>query len=138
MLAYLLNASPEEREAFSRSLNPSLEDCRAVFTEQYANKIFRQQKTLRRQNNIVIKPLTERQTTYTYWVTDADELKEYEGAAKAFPGGYRELARELNPSLDYVRFKFIEPGHKLGSAYDMLVYVNGHWVMIFRPWAVMF
>jgi hypothetical protein len=32
------------------------------------------------------------------------------------------------------RFRFVEPGKEQGNAYDALSYVNGHWVLIPKPW----
>ena len=138
MIQDLLAASFEEREAITKTLIPTESEYYQVFSdEKYARKVFRYHKRLARQVDIVIRPLLRDQTEYVYWATNAAELAAYEGNARQFPGGYRELATLLNTEYTYYRFKFIQPGRKLGSAYDMLVYVNGHWRIFHRPWAVL-
>ena len=29
---------------------------------------------------------------------------------------------------------FVEPGKEQGNSYDGLTYVNGHWILIPKPW----
>ncbi|MEL6675121.1 MAG: hypothetical protein AAFR61_23130 [Bacteroidota bacterium] len=137
MLQYIIQASPKERKALNESLKPDLEDCQAVFTPDVAQKIFRYQKKLNRTARIVIRPLMNKQTDYLLWGSNSHGLSVYEGEARYFPGGYKEISHYLQDNFVFYRVKFIEPGRKLGSAYDMLVYIDGNWRLIHRPWAAL-
>ena len=138
MLQYLMEASNKERGKFSEFLQPELEDCEAVFQKKFAKHVYRYQVRLDRMADIVVQPLLEDQTEIRIWKADTDDFREFNQAARAFPGGYREIADVMRPEVTFYRFKFVQPGHRLGSAYDVLVYVNGKWCLIHRPWAVMF
>ena len=137
MLSYILQANNKNRKALSAWLRPTLEDCQAVFDDRIATRVFKYQKRLKREVNIVIRPLLKDQTEYLLWGANQEAIASYRNAeARHFPGGYRELADYMNPNYEFYRFKFVQPGRKLGSAYDVLVYVNGKWCMIHRPWVV--
>ncbi|MEL6649612.1 MAG: hypothetical protein AAFQ87_02280 [Bacteroidota bacterium] len=138
IIDFLLYADEEERIELSSQLRPEKEDCDAVFTEEYARKVYRYQQRINKMARIVVQPLVEGQTDYLLWEATTQDLIDYKGEARFFPGGYKEIAAYLQPNFTFYRFKFIEPGHRLGSAYDMLVHVNGHWRLIHRPWVVMF
>lgn len=137
MLEFILEASNKERKALSAWLRPDLESCKAVFDDRIALKVFKYQKRLKREVNLVIRPLLKDQTEYLLWGANQEAIASYSSAdARSFPGGYRELADYMNPEYEFFRFKFVQPGRKLGSAYDVLVHVNGKWCMIHRPWVV--
>ncbi|MEZ4827141.1 MAG: hypothetical protein R3C61_12820 [Bacteroidia bacterium] len=137
LLNYILESDFEERRVITRELRPTLEDCEYIFEGSLGKKVYRYQRKLDRQAGIVIQPLLKSQTDLLLWHATTSELLEYSGEAKNFPGGYHELAQYMSPGLTFYRFKFIQPGRYLGSAYDMLIFVNGHWRIIHRPWAVM-
>lgn len=82
-----------------------------------------------------IKP-KEGQTELKLWKATTEELKEGKGDAPNFPGGYARAAAHLKPGLTIYRWKFVRPGETLGMAYDGLVFVNGHWVVMPKPWRV--
>lgn len=138
LLTYILNASLEDQVALTKELRPLMEDCEAIFEDPFAKRIYKYQKKLTRQTRIVIRPLLQDQTEYLLWSATTEELIDYQGEAKFFPGGYKELASYMKPGVTFYRFKFIQPGRKLGSAYDLLVYINGEWRMIHRAWSVLF
>lgn len=137
LLAYILARSYQERREISREMKPTLLDCEAIFEGDLGKKVYRYQRKLDRQAGIVIQPLLKSQTEFLLWHATTSELLEYSGDAQYFPGGYKEIAQYMNPGFTYYRFKFIQPGRYLGSAYDMLIYVNGHWRIIHRPWTVL-
>ncbi|MEM7659538.1 MAG: hypothetical protein AAF399_25710 [Bacteroidota bacterium] len=137
MLAYLLTASRKERAMFTEELRPTKEECELLFEPAVAKKVYRYQRRLQRQTRIVVQPLLKSQTELLIWAASSAELSSYQGEARFFPGGYHELAEFLKPGFVFYRFKFIQPGRKLGSAYDVLVHVNGHWRLIHRPWTVL-
>ena len=138
MMVYLLQANEDERILFGTSLFPTKEDCDEVFMPEVSGKVFRYQKYLRRQAAIVIQPLAPFQTDFLIWTASTAQLKEYVEEAKYFPGGYHELAPHLKNGHTFYRIKFVQPGHKIGSAFDVLVFVNGHWRLFQRPWTVLF
>ena len=137
MLEYILQASNKDRKEITEWLKPSKEDCDSVFIEELAEKVYKYQRKLSREVRIIIRPLLKNQTHYIFWEASSKELVDYTSEARFFPGGYKEVASYLRPGLDFYRFKFIQPGRKLGSAYDILVYINGKWCLIHRPWAVL-
>lgn len=51
-----------------------------------------------------------------------------------FPGGYKDVLQYLKVDVPIVRFKFVKPGETLGLAFDGLVYLNGRWVIMPKPW----
>jgi hypothetical protein len=138
LLRYVLEAPAEERARLTYALLPSREDCEAIFTPDFAAKVFRYQRHLWRKARIIVRPLMDQQTDLLLWRATTEQLESYTGEARYFQGGYRELTPYLKEGITFYRFKFIEPGRKVGSAYDSLVYVNGHWRLIHRPWQVLF
>lgn len=138
MLEYILAASAEEREALTRSLRPTEEDCLLLFPGRIGRQVFQYQRRLQRQAHIIVRPLLEDQTEYLLWEATTQDLLALEGEARHFPGGYHELARFIEPGYRFYRFKFVQPGRQIGSAYDVLVHVNGRWRLIHRPWTVLF
>lgn len=138
MIQYLLQANSKERKILTQQLLPTLEDCEAIFEGKVGKKVYRYQKRLKRQANIVIRPLLKDQTEYLLWAATGEELSEYQTAeVRNFPGGYHELAQYMRSGITFYRFKFVQPNRKLGSAYDVLVHVNGQWRLIHRPWTVL-
>ena len=137
MMRYVVSLNRKEQNIFTNSLRPSLEDFKAVFlNENFAKKEYLYHKRLLRSVYVIIKPLLAEQTETIIWKTNVEELKLYTGQAIYFPGGYKEIAEELNPSLAYYRLKFVEPGRQTGSGFDMFVYVNGKWLFFPRPWSM--
>lgn len=138
MILYLLDANSRERKEFTKQLLPTLEDCETIFEGKMGKKVYRYQKRLKRRANIVIRPLLKDQTEYLLFQASSEELSDYDkDEARNFPGGYHELADYLRPGIMFYRFKFVQPNRKLGSAYDVLVHVNGNWRLIHRPWVVL-
>ncbi len=54
---------------------------------------------------------------------------------EAFPGGYAGLDEDLVPGRVWACWKFVEPGKRLGMAWDGLVHLDGRWVWFPRAWA---
>ncbi|MDP5169222.1 MAG: hypothetical protein NWR72_03170 [Bacteroidia bacterium] len=134
LLSHLAEVPIQDRAAFSRTLSPSKEDCEAIFVPSMALKMYHWEKKLYRRFRPVVTPFSSRQTELACWQSGREELLAYEGEARYFPGGYREIASFLNPGVKVYRVKYLEPGRKIGAAYDVFVYVNGHWVLLWQPW----
>jgi hypothetical protein len=137
MMRYISGLERKARYKFTTTLKPTEHDFYTVFPDPaFAEKEMQYHKKILRANFITIEPFTNRQTDWIVWKTSAAELKNYENQAMFFPGGYREMAHQLNPNLTYFRIKFVEPGRQIGSGYDLFVYLGTRWVFIPRPWAI--
>lgn len=136
MLGYLHEADLSDRAYFSRFLEPSKEDCEAIFESSAAIHFFRWERRIHRRIRPIVTPFSESQTELAIWETHRAELLSYEGQASAFPGGYREIAKYLKPGVQVYRVSFREPGRIFGASYDLFVYVNGRWVLLWEPWRV--
>ncbi len=124
------------RIKYTRQMRPLRGDYEVVFqNKEFANKIYQYHKKVFNGGGVVIQPNLKGQSEILLWQASREELSKYIHEAVYFPGGYREIAQELNPELIYYRFKYVKPGKNTGSAYDMLVYVSGTWRFFPRPWS---
>ena len=137
LLAYALTASEAQQRALTGSLIPLREEYDSLFVSPYPKKIYRYHRRLRRTTDIVIRPILDDQEEILLWESTTEGLADYQGEAKFFPGAYTEIAHNLMPGRTWYRMKFVQPGRKLGTAFDLFTYVNGHWRIFHRPWAVM-
>ncbi len=62
------------------------------------------------------------------------QLFEQRPVLDEFPGGYKDVLQYFKMDVPIVRFKFVKTGEDLGLAFDGLVYLNDHWVIIPKPW----
>jgi len=53
---------------------------------------------------------------------------------REFPGGYKQVRDRFLVDVPIARFKFVKSGESLGMAYDGLIFVNGRWVFMPKPW----
>jgi hypothetical protein len=84
--------------------------------------------------NAAIKP-NPGQTELLFWGATTEEIVKWEGFAKdKFPGGWKGIGKHLSEGLKFYRWKFVKPGKTIGMAFDGLVYVNGHWVFVPKPY----
>jgi hypothetical protein len=66
--------------------------------------------------------------------TTTRALFEQQPVLDEFPGGYKDVLQYFKIDVPIVRFKFIESGETLGLAFDGLMYLNGRWVIMPKPW----
>lgn len=137
LLQYILSAEKKEIIELTYQLEPSREEYEQIFEAPYDKLVWRYHKRLRRYADVRVHPILKKQTEFLLWSATTEELQLYEGEARNFPGGYREMAVYMKPGITFYRFKFVEPGRKLGSAFDVLIYIEGHWRLFHRPWAVL-
>lgn len=122
-----------DHAALTKQLRPTKEDYRAVFaTEEMADKAESAYAEMWNSPEAVIKPKPG-QTSYKVASVSTDNIKNGVGL-DAFPGGYKDAGAIFKPGLDLYRFDFLAPGEERGMAFDALVYVNGHWRFIPKPW----
>lgn len=122
--------------ALTRSLRPTARDYSTLFDAKAAAKIEAAQANDWDSNKAVIQPKSG-QTEIKVWGATGSDLAKGTGNSKEFPGGYKKVARHLAPGVLFFRFKFVEPGKDVGTAYDGLAFVNGHWVIAPKPWRAM-
>lgn len=118
--------------ALSKQLRPTKDDYKAVYGDA-ADKLAATYDPAWDKGELVLKP-NDGQTELKLWSATSDDLKNGTGNANEFPGGYKKVADKLQAGITLYRFKFVKPGEDLGMAFDGLVYVNGHWVIIPKPW----
>ncbi|MEZ4463477.1 MAG: hypothetical protein R3F60_28240 [bacterium] len=122
-----------DHAALSKALRPTKADYEAVYGKDAAEKLEATYGPAWEQGKLVIKP-NDGQTELKLWSASAEELKAGTGNAGEFPGGYKKIADKLQAGVTIYRFKFVKPGESLGMAFDGLVHVNGHWVIMPKPW----
>lgn len=125
-----------DHAALTRGLRPTSNDYKTMFDAKAAAKIEAAQAKDWNSNKAVIKPKPN-QTEVKVWSATGADLAAGKGAASEFPGGYKKVGKHLAPSVLFFRFKFVEAGKDVGTAYDGLSFVNGHWVIAPKPWLAM-
>lgn len=118
--------------ALTAQLKPSEADIRAVYADPLAGRLIGMYgKMFAPGSALGPKPgqsnlLTSRGTTA--------QLARGDAVLRDFPGGYKEITRFFASDVPIVRFKFVKPGETVGMAFDGLIYVNSHWVLMPKPW----
>lgn len=77
------------------------------------------------------------QTDLLCFIAPAGMLATENELSRPFPGGYRLLARWLEPSRVWVAWKLVEPGESSGLAFNGLVWVDDHWAWFPKPYRVL-
>ncbi|MFZ4701381.1 MAG: hypothetical protein ACOYMG_15125 [Candidatus Methylumidiphilus sp.] len=77
------------------------------------------------------------QTQLVCHIAPAGMLTEDNELSLHFPGGYRAVARLLNPHRVWVRWKFCRPGESIGMAYDGMVWIDDHWAWFPKAYRVL-
>ena len=129
-------SSAGDRQALTRSLIPTNEQCEGIFSNKdvakkaCANFFAHDAKDLQSKS---IGPRGE-QSELLVFASTTDELRANTGSASSFPGGYRKIAADLKPGLQVFAWKFAKPGAKSGMAFDGLYHVDGKWFLVSHPW----
>ncbi len=124
-----------DRAALTAKLAPSPEDVAAVYSEPLASRLseaYAQMFT----PGVAIGPKAGQDTVLMVYTT-TDALRAGNAALAAFPGGYKDVLQYMNPGFPIVRFKFVREGETTGMAFDGLVFVNGRWVLMPKPWRML-
>lgn len=122
-----------DHAALTKQLKATAEDYRAIFaTEEMASKAESTYAEVWNDPAAVIKPKPG-QTNFKVSKISTDDIKSGAGLGD-FPGGYKDAGDLFKPGLDLYKFEFKEPDKELGMSYDALVYVNGRWRFIPKPW----
>ncbi|HGG04955.1 MAG TPA: hypothetical protein ENK28_05800 [Aliiroseovarius sp.] len=121
-----------DRAAMTAELKPSEADVRAVYKDPLATRLVEAYDSMF-QPGVAIGP-NKGQTDLLLVVTTTSDLIRGADVLGSFPGGYSKVTRFLNPDIPIARFKFVKPGEDIGMAFDGLVFVNDHWVLMPKPW----
>ena len=120
--------------ALTKNLIPTSEDYKAAYKEPFAQKLEDSQKPMFASENVSIAPKSG-QTEVLLWCVDSQEVIDRSQSVRDhFPGGYAKVAEHIKPGNRICRFKFVQPGETSGMAYDGLIYVNGQWKIMPKPW----
>lgn len=116
-----------------RMLMPRESDYEIVFTGvavEMARKAYRDMWN----SNPQIKYPDHLQTELHCFIAPAGMLTWENELSWNFPGGYRKVARWLNPNRVWVAWKFVVPGESTGMAYNGLVWCDDHWAWFPKPY----
>lgn len=117
----------------SKALRPTTDDYKALYKADFAGKLEQMYGPAWDAGALVLKPKAGQTELLLFSATTADFKAGNEKAGK-FPGGYKKIADQLNDGQTLYRFKFVQPGKTLGMAFDGLAHVNGHWIIVPKPW----
>ena len=118
--------------ALTEELKPAAADYAAVYKKPFADRL-RATQGLMWGGGPVIRP-DKGQTELKLVFTTTDRLKTDSAVRSQFPGGYADVVEQMQRDIPIVAFKFVAPGSSSGRAFDGLVYVNGRWVFMPKPW----
>ena len=135
LLSKLLDPATD-RIQFGLALRPASADYKALYVGDAVKKAADEYERLWARMGSTdpgIGP-KEGQTQLKVWSATTEDFRAWNESGKQFPGGYKDVAQQLAPGVTWYRFKFVKPGEDAGMAFDALVFVNDHWVLVPRPW----
>ena len=118
--------------ALTASLKPTAKDIRSVYAEPLASALVARNERMFKPG-IAIRPKPEHET-FLVLLSTTKKLQQGHADLNKFPGGYKKVRRYFIKNVPIARFKFVKRGEKLGLAFDGLMFVNGRWVLIPKPW----
>ncbi|MBV1864683.1 MAG: hypothetical protein KUG74_09625, partial [Rhodobacteraceae bacterium] len=121
-----------DRAALTAALKPNEADIRAVYGAPLAGKLVATYNAMFTPG-VEIGPKPEHVELYSV-LTTTGKLKSRAVALDAFPGGYKKVLPYFLGNQPIVRFKFVKLGETTGLAFDGLIFVNGRWVLMPKPW----
>lgn len=121
-----------DHAALTAALRPSPEDVRTVYSEPLATALIAGYDKLF-QSGAAIRPKPDQVDLLTVFTTTG-KLKAGAPVLREFPGGYKQVRDRFLVDVPIARFKFVKSGESLGMAYDGLIFVNGRWVFMPKPW----
>jgi hypothetical protein len=122
-----------DARAKTQALKPTSADYKAVFSDDEVANAEAGYAKVWGDPNVVMSAEPE-QTELRLWKATSEELQQGASAARAFPGGYKQLVGKLKPGLTLYSWKYVKPGATAGMAYDGLVFVNDHWAWFPKPY----
>jgi hypothetical protein len=120
-------------KTLSSALRPSKADYEAVFSSGFATKAAAIYDPAWDAGQLVLKPKGGQTELLLHGIPTADIKAWSPNAAADLPGGYQKIKDEFKDGNTVYSFKFVKPGETSGMAFDGLVFVNGHWVVMPKP-----
>ena len=118
--------------ALTAALLPSESDVHAVYHDPLASKMAVTYAAAFKPG-ISFKPKPEHSDIYMFY-SNTSNLRGGTQDLNEFPGGYKKVIQYMKPGIPIVRFKFVKKGETSGLAFDGLVYVDGRWTLLPKPW----
>jgi hypothetical protein len=120
--------------AATLALRPSLEDARAVFAAEVADRVHAGYAVLWDTRPVIrARP---GQSEIDVVAALPEILAGDNPISRGFPGGYRGILPWLRPGVPWVRWRYHRPGTGAGMAFDGLVALDGRWAWFPKPWRV--
>ena len=134
LMDFLADAKNSETDlpTFLLSLKPNTKDIRTIYAEPLASKLIPYYDELF--NSISSLELKPEYTEIYYVFATTAKLRSGDAVLDEFPGGYKDVAQYLLGDYPLSRFKFVRTGETSGLAFDGLIFVNNHWVIMPKPW----
>ncbi|MGC1494528.1 MAG: hypothetical protein WA790_01875 [Sulfitobacter sp.] len=118
--------------ALTQAILPTEDEVKAVYGEPLASALWASYKEQMGPGTAFGPKADHNDILVVYTTTRA--LFEQKPVLDEFPGGYKDVLQYFKIDVPIVRFKFIEAGETLGLAFDGLMYLNGRWVIMPKPW----
>jgi hypothetical protein len=133
-VAPLLEAIARDRSGeVVKLLRPRADDYAKVFVAEAIDAARRAYEPVW-DGSLKIAYPSPQQTVLRCHVAPAGLLAEDNELSRHFPGGYRAIARWLNPHRAWVAWKYLRPGEEAGISYDGLVWIDDHWAWFPKPY----
>jgi hypothetical protein len=117
-----------DQRAITQTLQPDLEDYDELFIPDTARKLRHEYEELWEEGKGGVY-IPDGRTEVKLWKTNTEELLAGKGQDQACVDSYKGMAKLMKPGVTVYCFKFQKPGEIMGSAYDGLIYVRGHWAI---------
>lgn len=118
--------------ALTAAILPSAAEVHMVYSEPLASRMIKGYAAGLKPG-IKFGPKPEHDDLYMIYATTA-QLQNGAAVLGEFPGGYKDVVSYFKIDVPIVRFKFVRRGETSGLAFDGLIYVNEHWVIMPKPW----
>lgn len=118
--------------ALTAELKPSEADIRAVYGPPLSDLLITDYARMFTPG-VAIGPKPDQNALLTSRATTAS-LKRGDAVLRDFPGGYKDVLEYFIGDHPIIRFKFVTQGETMGMAFDGLIFVNGRWVLMPKPW----
>lgn len=125
-------ARTRDRQVTAIDLVPTRQDFENIFQPEHVDDV---EAAYRRA--FPTPPMPEArpdQTRIVLATARPDQLAERTPFSEHFPGAYQRVVDRLMPEPVWAAWKFVAPGSPHGMLYDGLVWTEGRWVWIPKPW----
>jgi len=118
--------------ALTAAILPTEAEVHMVYKDPLASSMYEGYAAMMKPG-IKFGPKPDQDSLLLIYTTTA-KLQSRDAVLREFPGGYKDVLQYFKADVPIVRFKFVKSGETTGLAFDGLVYVNDHWVIMPKPW----